>query len=279
MRVAYLAHMHHLLTQAEKVFEGAHVDVHPVSTFMRDDEELAAIIEWCDVVMFDEAHHESMMSMQLKLPVLLDRIMIGFTATPDRPDNHIIKFDAIVCPLTRDEAVERGFLAETDLTTVLDYSGLNKVNIVLSLFESFSTEIGQSIVFVRTQQEVRDLEQGLRAMGMSAVGIASQRRREVAVILKEFDAKKIRVLISCKKLSEGVDVKGCCTVVVAKHAKSLTHLNQEIGRGARPDTHLHVWQLFNPFEGGKCATSIVTPRKHRVVHFDGSRWVTAEIVA
>lgn len=270
VRLLFLAHKHRLLTQAEREMVGApDVDFIYHSVFSG----LPADIEW-DVVCIDEAHHEAMMTIQYQLDNYGKTPIIGLTATPDRADGHLIKFEEIVTPITRTQAVEEGWLAETSLNTIVDSPDRNKVPITKDIIEKFGEQFGQTLMFFRTKKEVREVHQFLLDLGYNAMSILDQKESEVNSILDGFSRGEVQFILNCNKINEGVDVKGCTDVYLGRQFGSYPQLNQVIGRAARPDSECHVWELINPIHGKNLDTTVVvgTPKEHRLISRRAGVW-------
>lgn len=270
LRVLFIAHKHRLLSQAESTFiADRNVELILQSAFSDLPKDLNI-----DVVVIDESHHEAMSTIQYHLDKLGDFPIIGLTATPDRADGMLIKFDHIINPITREQAVEEGYLAPTNIHTFVDVPSKEKVDVLTDIFASYAAQMGQTMVFVKTKKEVRAIELLLQSLGYSAVGILDQKEKELNKILDQFSAGDIKFVVNCNKINEGVDVKGCTDVVLGRQFGSYPQLNQVIGRAARPDSDCNVWELINPLSGRNLDTTVVvgTPAFHRLVSKEGGEW-------
>lgn len=271
LRLLFIAHKHRLLTQAEQAYADAEgVEFIPQSAFSDLPEDLDV-----DVVCIDEAHHEAMSSIQYHLEKLGEFPIIGLTATPDRADGCLIKFDNIINPISREQAVEEGYLAKTKIHTFVDVPSKEKVDVLTDIFENYAHQMGQTMVFVKTKKEVQAIVTVLDNLGYNVVGVLNQTERELNSILDEFSSGDIKFIVNCNKINEGVDVKGCTDVVLGRQFGSYPQLNQVIGRAARPDSDCNVWELINPLSGRNLDTTVVvgTPESHRLVNKEGGQWV------
>lgn len=242
IRVLFVSHRHRLLSQAEKTYA--------------DDESIEIITQSVqspldpavkfDLIVFDEAHHEATLSFQMQLEGFSKAPMIGLTATPDRNDGRLCKFEFFIEPMTRQQAVEQGFLAETQIHSYVDSPDRSHVEIALDIVAWHGPTMGQSMVFARTKEDGQKLLAGIRALGYTAELLVDISEKELNKRLADFEAKKYKFCISCMKLGEGVDVKGCEEVLIARTLKSLGLLNQIIGRAARPDSICVVREIINP---------------------------------
>lgn len=273
----FIAHKHRLLSQAEELYaEESHINFIPQSAFSEIPQMI--VDEGWHVALLDEAHHEAMTTLQYRLELLGNKPIIGLTATPDRADGMLIKFDVIINPISREAAVEEGWLAETNIHSFVDVPSKEKVDVLTDILENFSNQMGQTMMFVKTKAEVAAMTNVLRGLGYKAIGILNQTERELNNILNEFSAGKVQFIVNCNKINEGVDVLGCTDVVLGRQFGSYPQLNQVIGRASRPDSDCNVWELINPLSGRNLDTTVVvgTPRFHRLVSKEGGKWVERE---
>lgn len=266
LRLLFVAHKHRLLSQAEKDFANAsNVEFIPQSAFSDLDEDL--LKQGWDICCIDEAHHEAMSSIQHQLDELGERPIVGLTATPDRADGCLIKFEEIIEPISREEAVEQGYLAPTFLHTIVDTAKRNKVPTLKRVIEYYGDEMGRGMIFLRTKAEVAELHEWLVEAGFSSVAITNQSERELDQALNDFSDGHYDFIVNCNKINEGVDVKGCDTVILGRTFGSYPQLNQVIGRASRPDSPCNVWEIVDPLSGRNLDTTVVvgTPEQHRLI--------------
>ena len=274
LRLLFIAHKHRLLSQAELAYAAAEgVEFIPHSAFADLPPEL--LEQGWHITCIDEAHHEAMSTIQYHLDKLGDKPIIGLTATPDRADGCLIKFDVIINPISREQAVEEGYLAPTKIHTFVDVPSKEKVNVLTDIFENFASQMGQTMVFVKTKKEVTAITSVLEGLGYIAIGVTDQSEKELDITLNRFSSGEVQFVINCNKINEGVDVKGCTDVVLGRQFGSYPQLNQVIGRAARPDSECNVWELINPLSGRNLDTTVVvgTPEFHRLVSKERGEWV------
>ena len=276
LKILFIAHTHRLLSQAEKAYADA-MNVELITQSAMSEVPLE-VVNQCHVACIDEAHHEAMMSIQYRLDMIGHLPIIGLTATPDRADGCVIKFDHIIEPLSRQQAVEEGWLAETDLLSFVDTPSKSKTPILTDILTNFHMEMGQAMVFVRTKVEVAAINRVMLSLGRKSVALLGQKDKEVDSILDQFSEGKIDTIINCKKINEGVDVRGCTDVVLGRQFGSYPQLNQVIGRASRPDSDCRVWELINPLSGRNLDTTVVvgTPRSHRLYSKRCGVWETRQ---
>ena len=274
LRLLFIAHKHRLLTQAEAAYAAAEgVDFISQSAFA--DIPADVLAQGWDITCIDEAHHEAMSTIQYHLDKLGNHPIIGLTATPDRADGCLIKFDTVVAPISREQAVEEGYLAPTKIHSFMDVPSKEKVDVLNDIFDNFAHQMGQSMVFVKTKKEVQAITDSLVGRGYAAIGILNQSEKELDTILNRFSNGEVQFIVNCNKINEGVDVKGCTDVVLGRQFGSYSQLNQVIGRAARPDSDCNVWELVNPLSGRNLDTTVIvgTPESHRLVSKEGGNWV------
>jgi len=277
LRVLFIAHKHRLLSQAEKTFvDGCNVDLITQSAFSDIPQNI--IEEGWDITIIDEAHHEAMMSIQLQLEHIGDKPVIGLTATPDRADGCVIKFETIINPISREQAVAEGWLAETELNTFVDTPTRDKTEVIKDMINNYGHEMGQTMVFVRTKAEVQRISDFLNESGYVSIALTNQTEKQLDVVLDQFSAGDIQFIVNCNKINEGVDVAGCTDVILGRQFGSYPQLNQVIGRAARPDSECRVWELINPLSGTNLDTTVVvgTPARHRLIAKSRGEWVERE---
>lgn len=275
LRVLFLAHNTRLLRQAAAEYaDEPMIQIFLQSTFTDIPDEL--VEQGWDVTVMDEAHHEAMHSVQIRLERISSAPLIGLTATPIRADGMMIKFDKVITPLSRTQAVDNGYLAKTYLNTIVDVGGSNKVSLLKEVFDNFISDIGQTLLFVRTKAEVRELSQYLNLQGIPSVALLDQSDDELDNILKDFEDKKVKIVINCNRIAEGVDVKGCDTVILGRQYGSYAMINQVIGRAARPDSDCNVWQLANPLKANLDAMDVVgEPETHQLYWKEMGEWFSS----
>ena len=277
LRLLFIAHKHRLLTQAEQAYAAAEgVEFIEQSAF--SDIPADVLEKGWHITCLDEAHHEAMSTIQLHLEKLGDKPIIGLTATPDRADGCVIKFDNIINPISREQAVAEGWLAPTNIHTFVDVPSKDKTDVLTDILTNYADQMGKTMIFVKTKKEVKTITTVLGQLGYIATGILDQKEKELDIILNKFSEGHIQFIVNCNKINEGVDVVGCTDVILGRQFGSYSQLNQVIGRAARPDSDCNVWELINPLSGTNLDTTVVvgTPEYHRLVAKQGGQWVERE---
>lgn len=276
IRVVFVAHLQRLLSQAENTFANASgVDVRVQSAFSEMTKET---VDWADIFVLDEAHHEAMMSIQYQLNDIKNKPIIGLTATNNRPDGLLLKFDEEVELMSREQAVEEGWLARTSVWTIVNSSTMcgrvkdaNTVDICRRIVKKYQPIMGQGMFFVRRRQEIEELCKHITDMGYTCAGLTDQSPKQIEQILQQYDRGEIQFIINCKKIGEGVDCPDTTSVVLGCTVGSLVDLNQRIGRSSRPNTQSFVFELINPLNPKTLSAVDVVgvPEAHYLVYEDG----------
>jgi superfamily II DNA or RNA helicase len=273
VRVLFVAHMYRLLSQAEKAFIDDN-NVELILQSLSSDIPEKVLQEGWDVCVLDECSREGCRSFQLHLEHLGNKPIIGLSATPERLDGMIVKFEEIIEPISREQAVLEGYLAPTSIRSFIDVSGKDKTDVVSSILTDFAHTMGQTMVFVKTKKEVVAVTVLLKNLGYSAVGLLSQTGKEVDEILNKFSDKELQFIVNCNRLNEGVDVKGCTDVVLGRQFMSYGQLNQVIGRAARPDSSCTVHELINPLSKTNLDSTVIVgvPESHQLIYKQSNQW-------
>ena len=277
LRILFIALNHRLLTQAEQTFIGdSNVELILQSAFSEIPESV--VKKGWDVTVIDECHHESIASIQYKLEQLGEHPIIGLSATVDRADGTLIKFEKFVAPISRQQAVEEGYLAETDLYSFVDAPEKDKSRIVMDILDTYHDKMKKTLVFMRTKKEARLVTEHLRDLGHSPVFLDTQSPREVEIILNEFSKGTYDFIVNCSKLGEGIDVKGCSSVLLGRTVGSYPLLSQIVGRASRPDSDCNVFEIINPLSGRNLDTTVVVgiPRMHKLIDRKNGKWNEAK---
>lgn len=127
----------------------------------------------------------------------------------------------------------------------------NQKDIVLKHVLSEKTDYSSIIIFSSTKRKISEIVRTLSKAGFQAKGISSdleQDKREE--ILREFRARKIRILVATDVMSRGIDIKDINLIVnydVPRNAEDYVH---RIGRTARVRAVGEAVMLVTPRETG-----------------------------
>ena len=250
LRIIYKCHIDRLLVQARRRFDQNKTIEVTVEDWKNPDfknktdakveivyqmysEKIDSDLD-CDLVIYDECQHEACNTIQEFLTNAGRLPSFGMTATPNRSDNCLIKFDHIIEHLTREEAVEQGYICGSDINTIVDTSNKNKIGLLKEILLNFHTEMKQTMIFVSKKSEIVDVVNFINEE-LHEVAAGCGDGDNVNETLDSFGLGEIKYVVSCRKLGEGIDVPGVTDVIFARNIGSHIDLNQYIGRSVRID--------------------------------------------
>lgn len=281
-RIIYKCHLERLITQADRRFDKNKVKISSLENWLNpnyiSEKEIEIVYQMysdklpeeleVDLIIYDECHHEACNTIQEFLEIAGKFPSLGMTATPDRNDNCLIKFDYLIQPITRREAVLQGYICETDIITIVDSSSKNKVKLLKEILLNFHYEMKQTMIFVKTKAEIKEVVDFINnELNLTARG-CDDNESNIDILLDDFGLGEYQFLVSCRKLGEGVDIPGVTDVIFARNVGSLIDLNQYVGRAARNDVNeCRVWEFVNCLSGSNLDTTEVvgTPKSHRLI--------------
>ncbi len=260
-RVLILAHREELITQPVKYYDCS-VGIE-MASFKSDNEPV--IIgsiqslthrlkkfkpDEFDLIIIDECHHAAAPSYRKILDYFKPRLVLGFTATPNRGDN--VRLDTVFSEIVfqRDLrwAIENGYL--TDINCLRVNVGYNLSNVAKRMGDFAQGELeqamnqdaingaiaeaykkyakGQTLIFatsVKHAQAIADMIEG-------AVAVTAETKNREEIIEK-FTKREIPVLVNCMIFTEGTDMPLIETVIIARPTQSASLYTQMVGRGLR----------------------------------------------
>lgn len=267
INMLFVCHRQKLLRQAVQNYEEhplINVVPHMVSAKTANDLSILEKVDF-DVVFIDECHHEATSTLQMQLEALTKAPIIGLTATSDRPDKKLLKFSKFIELLSREDAVEQGYLAETELHSFVVPGESCRVSVGAEILAMMKEEIGQTMAFVRKKSDARRFAQILEAAGVSARASVDISEDELTAHLTNFADGEYQVNVSCMKLGEGVDVRGCQTTALIRNCGVEGLMNQMIGRSSRPDCDNLVIEMVDPLAKNEVTAQTIV--KNAKAHF------------
>ncbi len=277
LRVLFIAHNHRLLTQAERTFiDSCDIDLILQSTMSAIPESV--VNQGWDITVIDECHHEATMSFQYHLDKLGEHPIIGLTATDQRADNYLLKFEETIEAITREQAVEEGHISPSAVRSIVDVPTKSKTPVLCDIFNNYADQMGNGFVFVKTRKEVAEITAHLQQLGYPTVGLLNQSAKEIDYLLDAFSDNQYKFVVNCGRLGEGIDVKGCTDVILGRQLGSYVLYNQIVGRTVRPDSPSTVWELINPLSGRNLDATVVVgvPTSHKLIYRERGEWKEQE---
>lgn len=231
-------------------------------------------IKRCGIITTDECHHVKRGGMYdyilsrfgvgykthddfSPLPNGLERISLGFTATPNRNDRKGLDkfYDKVACNYTIPWGRENGWLVPVETyiePTAVDITGVktrgsdfvdsdlekainvNERNaIIVGAYKKYSN--GQAIAYCSGRVHSHELAHAFILSGIPAAAVDYTTDKDLRfVISKSFREGKIKVICNCNIYTEGTDFPFADTIIMAKPTKSQGAYIQMAGRGFRP---------------------------------------------
>lgn len=203
-----------------------------------------------DVIIVDECHHSVTPTYRKILNYFKPRLVLGFTATPNRADKQALGevFHKIIFDRDLKWGIDHGYLSpikalrvdlKLDLDAIKQINGdfdpkllakaVNTPSRNKAIADAYNTmAVGQTIIFaasVAHAQALSNLIPGSRVV----TGETPNR----ANIIKEFTERKFRCLINCMVFTEGTDMPLIETVMICRPTCNHSLYAQMVGRGLR----------------------------------------------
>ena len=260
-RVLILAHRKELLKQAASYYDcpvgfeqgkqrsnGEPVVVASVASIVRRLENFEP--GDFDIIIYDECHHASAKSNKKIVDYFKPRLLLGFTATPNRADGQGLDeiFDEIIFEYSIEQAIREGHLADIECKRVtLDFN-LNDIKKsggdynANELSERMAgTEHGiaqayreharnKTIIFGVDIEHCKRIAAAIPGSKYLHGGSHEKEREQV---LEDFMHGDLNCLINCMLFTEGTDMPMIETVIWARPTQSESLYIQGVCRGAR----------------------------------------------
>ena len=201
-----------------------------------------------DIIICDEAHHAAAKTYKKILTYFRPRLLLGFTATPNRADGARLNdvFSRIIFKRDLRWGIKNGYLSDIfcrrvdigyDLRGVhtrmgdyapgeLDEAMKDTSDAIAQAYREYAK--GATLIFAVSVNHAQEIAK--RIPGAVAVTGSTENR---AQIIKEFTNRKIPCLVNCMVFTEGTDIPLVETVIIARPTKSDSLYAQMVGRGLR----------------------------------------------
>lgn len=260
-RVLVLAHREELITQPIKYYDcpvgiemGNHRSnnepviiasvmslTHRLDKFKSDE---------FDMIIIDECHHASAKSYKKIIKYFKPRLLLGFTATPNRSDNVRLDdiFQKIIFQRDLKWAIQNKYLTDIncirvnigydlsnvakrmgdfatgELEKVMNTSAMNKA--IAEAYYKYAK--GQTLIFATSVEHAKDI-----ANEIDGAVVVTADTKNRAEIIDKFTKREIPVLVNCMIFTEGTDMPLVETVMIARPTQSNSLYTQMVGRGLR----------------------------------------------
>ena len=260
-RVLVLAHREELIAQPIKYYN-CPVGIEMASNKSNGEEVVIASVmslthrlnkfkpDEFDTIIIDEAHHSAAKSYKKIINYFKPRLLLGFTATPNRGDKVRLDdvFQKIIFQRDLKWAIQNKYLTDIECLRVNIGYDISKVARRMGDFapgeleEVMNTEIlngaiaeayqkyakGQTLIFATSVEHAENIAKLIP--GAVAVTSNTQNRQE---LIKKFTNREIPCLVNCMIFTEGTDMPLVETVMIARPTSNSSLYTQMVGRGLR----------------------------------------------
>lgn len=203
-----------------------------------------------DIIIVDEAHHAAARNYRKVLDYFKPRLILGFTATPNRGDKVRLDniFEKIVFKRDLKWGIKNGYLCNLYCLRInIGYSlrnvaksmgdykvgeldhAVNQNHMNMAIAEAYYKYAkGQTIIFAIS---VDHAEKIAALINGSVVVTGKTKNRDE--IIKSFKNGNTKVLVNCMVFTEGTDIPNIETIIIARPTKSDALYTQMVGRGLR----------------------------------------------
>lgn len=209
-----------------------------------------------DIIITDEAHHSTAPSYKKIYDYFKPRFHFGFTATPDRNDKDDLRkvYSSILYLKDLKWAISEGHLTDIECHQASVGYDLRKVNTSMGDFqigglsgamltpECLSNTVkvyktmakGQTVIFAVNVDHAEALCKLINAeCGENTAVCITGNTKDRNELYDLFTERKIKCIVNCMVLSEGVDLPLIETVIMARPTMNMSLYAQMLGRGLR----------------------------------------------
>lgn len=260
-RVLVLAHREELVTQPIKYYN-CPVGIEMASNNSNGEEVIIASVMSLthrlekfkpndfDTIIIDEAHHAAAQSYKKIINYFKPRLLLGFTATPNRGDNVRLDdvFQKIIFQKDLKWAIQNKYLTNIECLRINIGYDISKVARRMGDFatgeleEVMNTDIlngaiaeaynkyakGQTLIFATSVEHAQNIAKLIP--GAVAVTADTKNRAE---LIQKFTNREIPCLVNCMIFTEGTDMPLVETVMIARPTSNNSLYTQMVGRGLR----------------------------------------------
>lgn len=260
-RVLVLAHREELINQpvkyyncpvgiemADKHSNGEEVVIASVMTLIHRLDNFKP--DEFDLIIIDEAHHAAAKSYKKIISYFKPRLLLGFTATPNRGDNVRLDdvFQKIIYQKDLRWAIQNKYLTDINCLRVNIGYDISKVArrmgdfVTSELEETLNTDVlngaiaevykkyakGATLIFATSVKHAQDIAKMIP--GAVAVTADTKNRQE---LIKAFTNREIPCLVNCMIFTEGTDMPLVETIMIARPTSNNSLYTQMVRKGLK----------------------------------------------
>lgn len=201
-----------------------------------------------DIIICDEAHHAAAKTYKSIFSYFRPRMLLGFTATPNRADNARLNdvFQDIIFQRDLRWGIQNGYLSDIycqrvdigyDLRNVHTKSGDYAPGELEEAMDGTADAIAQAyrelgrgatLIFAVSVHQAEEI-----AARIPNAAVVTGETKNRAEIIAAFTRREIPVLVNCMVFTEGTDIPLVETVIIARPTQSDGLYTQMVGRGLR----------------------------------------------
>lgn len=265
LEIGWVSMRRNLLGQAQTENESKSINLrfHTISMFSSDlPKQLLEAPK--RMIIIDECHHDATTSMvDIHTKVKADYIM-GMSATGWRTDRLKLCFQKILRDAGLSSLIMDGYLSQYIHYTIPDWTVNNVINHYINDKDLF----GRSIIYFHRIEQCQEAVTMLQNNGIAAEVVTATSDREDQIYRLESD--KLKVLVNCMILSEGVDIPNLQTVFARPSCKSVTM--QMAGRAFRKFPGIKYKNIVQCKHTKWPFVRSVAPAES--YNWDGQRWLS-----
>lgn len=260
-RVLVLAHREELINQPVKYYD-CPVGIEMANNKSNGEEVVIASVMTLvhrldkfnsndfDLIIIDEAHHSAATTYKKIIDYFKPRLLLGFTATPNRGDGVRLDdvFQKIIYQKDLKWAIQNKYLTDIHCLRVNIGYDISKVARRMGDFatgeleEAMNTDAlngaiaeaykkhakGQTLIFATSVEHAQNIAELIP--GAVAVTANTKNRAE---LINKFTNREIPCLVNCMIFTEGTDMPLVETVMIARPTTNSSLYTQMVGRGLR----------------------------------------------